>query len=115
MYSPFGNQTPYGVINNVAQGGLSSPTFVAIDGGNNVWLTNNGNSYALSEFAHSGTAITNSTGYQSGNLNTASWIAIDASGDVWVPNQRGNSVTELIGAATPTVTPLSALQPGVRP
>jgi len=32
-----------------------------------------------------------------------------------VPNQRGNSVTELIGAATPTVTPLSALQPGVRP
>ena len=115
MYSPFGNQTPYGVINNVAQGGLSSPTFVAIDGGNNVWLTNNGNSYALSEFAHSGTAITTSTGYQSGNLNTPSWIAIDASGDVWVPNQGANSVTELIGVATPTVTPLSALEPGVRP
>ncbi len=115
MYSPIGNQNSYGVINNAAQGGLSSPTWVAIDGGNNVWLTNNGNSYALSEFAHSGTAITTSTGYQSGNLNTPSWIAIDASGDVWVPNQGANSVTELIGVATPTVTPLSALEPGVRP
>jgi streptogramin lyase len=114
MYSPTGNQNSYGVINNATQGGLSSPTWIAIDGGNNVWLTNNGNSYALSEFAHSGAAIT-STGYQSGNLNTPSWIAIDASGDVWVPNQGANSVTELIGVATPTVTPLSALQPGVRP
>jgi sugar lactone lactonase YvrE len=115
MYSPTGNQNSYGVINNALQGGLSSPTFVAIDGGNNVWLTNNGNSYALSEFAHSGTAITTSTGYQSGNLNAPSWIALDPSGDVWVPNQGANSVTELIGVATPTVTPLSALQPGVRP
>jgi len=115
MYLPIGSQAPYGVINNCAQGGLSSPSWIAIDGGNNVWLTNNGNSYALSEFAHSGAAITTSTGYQSGNLNTPSWIAIDASGDVWVPNQSANSVTELIGVATPTVTPLSALQPGVRP
>jgi len=115
LYSPTGNQNSYGVINNALQGGLSSPTVVAIDGGNNVWLTNNGNSYALSEFAHSGAAITTSTGYQSGNLNAPSWIAIDASGDVWVPNKNANSVTELIGVATPTVTPLSALQPGVRP
>ena len=115
MYSPTGNWNSYGVINNFAQGGLASPTFIAIDGGNNVWLTNNGNSYALSEFAHSGTAITTSTGYQGGNLNTPSWIAIDASGDVWVPNKGSNSVTELIGVATPTVTPLSALEPGVRP
>jgi sugar lactone lactonase YvrE len=115
LYSPTGNPTPYGVINNFGQGGLASPSWIAIDGANNVWLTNNGNAYALSEFAHSGAAITSSMGYQSGNLNTPSWIAIDASGDVWVPNQRANSVTELIGVATPTVTPLSALQPGVRP
>ena len=115
MYAPSGTQNSYGVINNALQGGLSSPTWIAIDGANNIWLTNNGNSYALSEFAHSGAAITTSTGYQSGNLNTPSWIAIDGSGDVWVPNQGANSVAELIGVATPAVTPLSALQPGVRP
>jgi sugar lactone lactonase YvrE len=114
-FTPAGNQSSFGVIDNNTQGGLSWPTWVAIDGGNNVWLTNNGNSYALSEFAHSGAAITTSTGYQSGNLNAPSWIAIDPSGDVWVPNQGANSVTELIGVATPTVTPLSALEPGVRP
>ncbi|HEY5056447.1 MAG TPA: hypothetical protein VII58_09815, partial [Acidobacteriaceae bacterium] len=110
-----GAQTTYGVSDNDALGGLSSPSWVAIDGGNNVWITNAGNSYALSEFDSTGAAVTGSYGYQRGTLNNPSFIAIDASGDVWVPNQNSDSVTELIGAATPTVTPLSALQPGVRP
>ena len=95
--------------------GLSTPTWMAIDGASNLWVTNNGNSYALSEYNDSGNVISPTTGYQGGNLNTPSFIAIDASGDVWVPNKGANSVTELIGAATPVVTPLSALRPGVRP
>jgi len=107
--------TPTGTSTSYSAGGLSSPTWIAIDGGNNVWITNAGNSYALSEFNHSGAAVTGASGYQGGNLNGPSSLAIDASGDVWVPNQNSNFVTELIGAATPTVTPLSALQPGVRP
>ncbi len=104
-----------GALYGSSSQGLSTPTWIAIDGSNNLWVTNNGNSYALAEFNDSGTVISPATGYQSGNLNTPSWIAIDASGDVWVPNKGANSVTELIGAATPTVTPLSALEPGVRP
>jgi hypothetical protein len=96
-------------------GGLSLPTWIAIDGANNLWITNSGNSYALSEFNDAGTAITGTSGYQRGNLDNPSFLAIDSSGDVWVPNNSANSVTELIGVATPTVTPLSALQPGVRP
>ena len=96
-------------------GGLAAPTWIAIDGANNLWITNAGNSYALTELTNTATALSGTSGYQGGNLNAPSWIAIDASGDVWVPNQGANSVTELIGVATPTVTPLSALQPGVRP
>ncbi len=96
-------------------GGLASPTWIAIDGGNNLWVTNSSNSYALSEFNDAGTAITGTSGYQGGNLDKASFLAVDSSGDVWVPNEGVNSVTELIGVATPTVTPLSALEPGVRP
>ncbi len=96
-------------------GGLSYPTWVAIDGSNNLWITNSGNSYALSEFNSSGAPITGYYGYQRGALNNPSFLAVDASGDVWVPNQSANIVTEIIGAATPTVTPLSALQPGQRP
>jgi len=104
-----------GVFGGDNAGGLSSPTWVAIDGGNNVWVTNLGDNYTLSEFDKSGTAITGSSGYQGGYLNGPSFIAIDASGNVWIPNKTGNSVTQFIGLATPAVTPLSALQPGVRP
>ncbi len=96
-------------------GGLSSPTWIAIDGGNHLWMTNAGNSYALTELTNAGAAISGTSGYQGGVLNNPSFLAIDASGDVWVPNASGNSVTEIIGVATPAVTPLSALQPGVRP
>jgi sugar lactone lactonase YvrE len=96
-------------------GGLASPTWIAIDGASNLWVTNAGNSYALTELTNTATAISGTSGYQGGVLNNPSFLAIDASGDVWVPNLSGNSVTELIGVATPLVTPLSALQSGVRP
>jgi hypothetical protein len=57
--------------------------------------------------------ITPSTGYTGGNLNSPGAIAIDGSGDVWATNTYTNSnnvstVSELIGAAAPVVTPLSA-------
>ena len=110
--TPSGTGTVYG---SSGVGGLSSPTWVAIDGGGNVWATNTGNSYALSEFTNTGNAITGSAGYQAGNLNAPTSIAIDASGDVWIPNHGGNTVTEIIGVANPVVTPLSALMPGVQP
>ena len=35
-------------------------------------------------------------------------IAIDGSGNVWVSNLQGNSLTEIVGAATPVVTPIVA-------
>ena len=112
--------TPVGggaLIGYPGDGGISAPTWIAIDGLDNVWFANNGNNYALSEFNKSGTAITTTSGYQNGNtyLNTPTFVAIDGSGDVWVPNLGSNSVTELIGAAAPVVTPLSALEPGLRP
>jgi hypothetical protein len=35
-------------------------------------------------------------------------IAIDGAGNVWTTNAYVNQVTELVGAAVPVVTPLSA-------
>jgi len=98
-----------------AVGGMASPTWIAIDGSSNLWVTNAGNSYALSELTNSATAITGTSGYQGGVLNNPSYLAIDASGNVWVSNAGNNTVTELIGVATPVVTPLSAQRPGARP
>ena len=96
-------------------GGLASPTWIAIDGSSNLWITNAGNSFALTELTNAAAAMSGTAGYQGSVLNNPSFLAIDASGDVWVSNYGNNSVTELIGAATPVVTPLSAQQPGVRP
>jgi hypothetical protein len=96
-------------------GGIASPTWIAIDGSNNLWITNAGNSYALTELTNTATAMSGTSGYQGGVLNNPSFLAVDASGDVWVSNSGNNSVTELIGVATPVVTPLSAQQPGTRP
>jgi hypothetical protein len=52
-----------------------------------------------------GTAVTASVGYASDTLSTPGGIAIDSSGSLWVTNTGGNSVTEILGAAAPVVTP----------
>ncbi len=110
-------------------GGLSGDAGVAIDGNNNAWYANVGNQSvtvfknngAPTYFGYSvGTPISPSTGYTAGGtMCEPQKIAIDPSGDVWVTNSGTNctstsgtpvtySVTELIGVAAPTYTPLSA-------
>ena len=89
-------------------GGLNDPISLAIDGSGNAWLTNFENgSNSVTEFANDGTAISGSSGYTAaGALTKPFTLAIDGSGNVWVGTSNG--VTELIGAATPVVTPTSA-------
>jgi hypothetical protein len=89
-------------------GGLNDPISLAIDGSGNAWLTNFENgSNSLTEFANDGSAISGSSGYTAaGTLTKPFTLAIDGSGNVWVGTSNG--VTELIGAATPVVTPTSA-------
>jgi sugar lactone lactonase YvrE len=101
---------------NNAIGGLSAPKWVAIDGGENVWVTNSGNS-SISEISGATftLAYSPSTGYQKGNSSEAAAIEVDGSGDVWIANQTGNNVMEIVGVATPVTTPLSAQKPGVEP
>lgn len=90
---------------------LTAPVGLAIDGANNAWITNTGTN-VLVELATDGAAVSPrspSTGYLvpglSGGANT---VAVDGAGNVWVPNSAGASITELIGIASPVVTPLAA-------
>jgi hypothetical protein len=89
--------------------GLDDPLGIAIDGAGNVWVANRYGS-RVSEFSNSGSAISPTNGYQGGKLNTSTLeaIAIDGSGNVWLSNPNVPSVTELIGAAVPVITPLAA-------
>jgi sugar lactone lactonase YvrE len=88
-------------------GGLDGIIVVAIDGAGNVWAANSGNN-SVSEFNSTGIAITGSNGYTCGGCMTSPvGPAIDGSGNVWVANNN-STISELIGAATPVITPLVA-------
>jgi DNA-binding beta-propeller fold protein YncE len=86
-------------------GGLNKPVDLAIDGTGNVWVANApGNS--VSEFNSNGTAISGPAGYTANGLYEPTNIAIDCSGNVWVA-ESNYYLSELIGAASPVVTPLA--------
>ncbi len=84
---------------------FNSPAEVAIDAADNIWVTNGSGSVTeldsggdlRGNFAPSGAGFDDPTG-----------IAIDAAGNVWVANGLGNSVSEIVGAARPVLTPLVA-------
>ncbi|WP_260703157.1 Vgb family protein [Edaphobacter flagellatus] len=125
--STLGKADPNGSLLSPASGytggGLKGPAGIAIDGANRVWVVNrDGNS--ISEFASDGTALSPSIGlgtdsYTAQGVNVGisgpRGIAIDPSGNVWVSNFTYNSVTELVGAATPVATPIKPTNHGQRP
>jgi streptogramin lyase len=101
--------------NGYTGGGLSGGslsgnggTEIAIDGSGNVWLTNITGA-SISEFSNAGAPLSPSTGYTaSGVLENPTSVAVDGSGNVWITSAGTNSVVQVIGAATPVVTPLVA-------
>ena len=86
-------------------GGLNTPSAIAVDGAGAVWVTN-GNS-SVSEFTNLGTPLSPSGGFTGGSLSSPTGIALDQAGNVWVSNGGNNSITEIVGAATP-VAPVAA-------
>ena len=92
-------------------GGIDSPTSIAVDGAGQIWIANTGQKTPVSpnliELSNSGTLISPDLGYRGGNVDHPLGVAVDLSGNVWTVNQFNSTVTQLIGAAAPTVTPLS--------
>lgn len=88
-------------------GGLNTPVATAVDGAGNIWAANVGNN-SLSAFTPNGTALSPSAGFGAlggaASTNSAD-LAIDRCGDVWVVYSGYNYVYEMIGLATPTVSP----------
>lgn len=96
-------------------GGLTNPLAIAIDGAGNAWVTSdkietiNGTSTSVSamvELNTAGTFLSGSTGFFVAAAGVPVGTAIDGSGNVWAV-MGSNYVVELVGAATPVVTPLS--------
>jgi hypothetical protein len=114
---------------------LDKPEYVAVDGFGNVWASNNGTggvselsggaipttTYAFGATPPSlGTLISplkgstgtfDALGFRHSGLSGSQGIAIDPAGNVWVGNSSSSgagSITEIVGAAAPTVTPIAA-------
>jgi hypothetical protein len=91
-------------------GGLVGVDGLAIDGAGNIWLSDLTNHSAedVTEFSNSGSPISPSTGYIAGGGSKAGNVAVDGSGDVWIASgYYYGGLVELIGAATPVVTPIA--------
>jgi len=86
-------------------GGMNAPFKLVVDGGNTVWIANDG-ANTVSGFVPSSTTWLATNGFSTGALSGTGCVVIgvDGSGNVWTGNADG-SVTQLLGLATPTATP----------
>lgn len=98
-----------------------APFGIAVDGGNHIW-TANAATYGVSELDDSGNVLSPNYGFIGTIASPAAAamvfpeaVAIDEAGNVWVANYGytgspavAASITELVGAATPTLTPIAA-------
>ena len=80
----------------------ANSTAIAIDGNDTVWTANG---YSLSHLAHTGSAISPSTGYTASGLGGETDLAVDPSGNIWTVDVN-NSLVEWVGLAAPVTTPL---------
>ncbi len=87
-------------------GALTMPLGIAVDGGGTVWTVNGTSSATLSAFTSTGTSLFSTTGV--GSLNIPVSVAIDGAGNLWTTDAGDNTVTEFVGLATPTITPMVA-------
>jgi len=93
-------------------GGVNHPQGIAVDGAGTVWVGNYlGNSISEIDGSSStkpGTYVSPSTGFGTdANLLEPYGIALDASGNIWVSNFGNNTLTQIIGVASPVKTPLA--------
>jgi hypothetical protein len=114
-------------LSNFTGGGLTLPWGIAIDGNDNVWVSNFG-SKRLSQFCgarpqncpaglKTGDPISPSGGYSSDGLTRNTGVVIDPSGNVWVANNwmevpiqsnpGGRDMVVFVGLAAPVKTPLA--------
>ena len=97
-----------GYTDNLAS--ISHPQGIAVDGSGHVWVTNIFGS-SITELAGSaatspGQILSPTAGWaRDAGLNYGYAVAIDASGNLWVVNRTTNTLTEIVGLATPVKTP----------
>ena len=93
-----------GAVLYASSAGQNANVF-GIDGAGSAWTLGSGEIIGISS---SGSILSGPYGYEPPSLYGAQAAAIDGSGDIWVANGGNNTVTEIIGAAVPVITPIAA-------
>ena len=89
-------------------GGIDLASQIAIDGASNIFTAPGVNNNSVTELSDSGTAISGSNGYTAGGImNGPNGVAVDGSGNVWVTSATSSNLVEIVGLATPVVTPIA--------
>jgi hypothetical protein len=91
----------------VPNGAGTNPEGLGADGAGNMWVGFAGSgasTSALAVFNNAGTYIGN---YAFPGQNGTRGAQVDSSGNVWVTEYSNGTLIELVGAATPVVTPIS--------
>ncbi len=99
--------TPISTSSGYTGGGIVNPDGIALDGAGNAWVADQVGTGIVAKFSSSGSAISPSTGYVVPGVTSTISVAVDPSGNLWVADGSATQLTELVGAATPVVTPLS--------
>ncbi len=69
-------------------GGLNYPYSIAVDGADDLWVTNATNpGESVSELTSAGSFLSGANGFTGGGLYLPQGIAIDGAGDAWITNQ----------------------------
>jgi len=84
-------------------GGLDAPTAITIDGNGTAWLTNS--SGTISQFTSARVPVSSIPIAASANISSPSSIQADSSGSLWISSSGNGMVVEVIGVASPVVTP----------
>jgi hypothetical protein len=94
-----------GIAASQTGGGMNQPYKLTVDGGNTVWIANNG-ANTLSAWSTTNGAWLTPNGFSTSAVSGTGCVVlgVDGSGNVWTGNADG-SVTQLLGLATPTATP----------
>ena len=90
--------------NGITGGGFGSSSGIAIDGAGNVWVSNL-NSFAITELSNAGTILSGPSGY-----TVERWFRRRCCRRVGqrLGDELSRRVVEIIGAATPVITPICA-------
>jgi hypothetical protein len=114
-------------LSNFTGGGLTLPWGIAVDGNDNIWISNFGRK-RVSEFCgarpencpaglKTGDPISPAGGYSSDGLTRNTGVVIDPSGNVWLANNwmevpiqtnpGGREMVVFVGLAAPVKTPMA--------